>query len=95
MVKEQTSICTNFEVDIFKCNADIQEKPNLQSSVYHPVYASFGTFCVQISQLVEAQWAFKFCLEIDNSLLSTKIIIPNVSSLTAPQLMWATKYFFF
>ena len=34
------------------------------------LYASFGTFCVQIGQLFESQWAFEECLNIDKSLFS-------------------------
>ena len=34
------------------------------------LYASFGTFCVQIGQLFESQWAFEECLNIDKSLWS-------------------------
>ena len=30
-------------------------------------YASFGTFCVQIGKLFEAQWVFEKCLNIDKS----------------------------
>ena len=30
--------------------------------------ASFGTFCVQIGWLLESQWAFEECLNIEKSL---------------------------
>ena len=32
------------------------------------IYTSFGTFCVQIGQLFESQWAFEECLNIDKLL---------------------------
>ena len=32
------------------------------------LYASFGTFCVQMGQLFESQWAFEECLKIDKTL---------------------------
>jgi len=47
------------------------------------LYASFGTFCVQIGQLFEAKRVFEVCLEIDKSLLSKENVVdfeilPNV-----------------
>ena len=30
------------------------------------LYASFGTFCVQMGQLFASQWVFEACLKIDN-----------------------------
>ena len=32
------------------------------------LYASFGTFCVEIGQLCETQWVFEACLKINKSL---------------------------
>ena len=37
------------------------------------LYASFGTFCVQIGQLFESQWASEECLNIDKSLFSKEM----------------------
>ena len=37
------------------------------------LYASFGTFYVQIGQLFESQWAFEECLNIDKSLFSKEM----------------------
>ena len=37
------------------------------------LYASFDTFCVQIGQLFESQWAFEECLNIDKSLFSKEM----------------------
>ena len=34
------------------------------------IYTSFGTFCVQIGQLFEAQWVFEKCLKAVKSLFS-------------------------
>ena len=34
------------------------------------LYASFGTFCVQMDQLFESQWAFEEYLSMDKSLFS-------------------------
>ena len=34
------------------------------------LYASFGTFCVQIGQFFEAQWVFENCLKTVKSLFS-------------------------
>ena len=34
------------------------------------IYASFGTFCVRIGQLFEAQWVFKKCMKTVKSLFS-------------------------
>ena len=34
------------------------------------LYSSFGTFCVQIVQLFEAQWALEECLNMDKSSFS-------------------------
>ena len=47
------------------------------------LYASFGTFWVQIVQLFEAEWVFEVCLKIDKSLLSKENVVdfgilPNV-----------------
>ena len=50
---------------IFRVQQKKFEKQLLE--VYSPyLYASFGTFCVQISQLVKAQWVFKFSKEFRN-----------------------------
>ena len=35
------------------------------------IYASFDTFCIQISQCLESQLAFEECLNIDKSLFSS------------------------
>ena len=56
------------------------------------LYASFGTFCVQIGQLFESQWAFEECLNIDKSSFSKEMyadfgILPNVQRLTAPLIL--------
>ena len=37
------------------------------------LYASFGTFCIQIGQLFKSQWAFEDCLNIDKSLFSKEM----------------------
>ena len=39
------------------------------------IYASFGTFCVEIGQLCETQWVFEVCFKIDKSLLSKENIL--------------------
>ena len=58
------------------------EKTPIEAVSSH-LCASFGTFCVQIGQFLEAQWLFELCLKIDN-LLSSKEnvgdlkILPNV-----------------
>ena len=42
------------------------KKPLIEIGSSH-LYASFGTFCVQNSQLFEAQWDFKLSEKIENS----------------------------
>ena len=47
------------------------------------LYASFGTFSVQIGRLFESQEAFEECLNIDKSLFSKENVVdfgilPNV-----------------
>ena len=37
------------------------------------IYTSFGTFCVQIGQFLEAQWVFEKCLKTVKSLFSKEI----------------------
>ena len=61
---------------------DIFEKTLLEVCSPH-LYASFGTFCVQIGQSFEAQWVFEVCLKILKSLLSKQNVVdfrklPNV-----------------
>ena len=48
---------------------NIFEKPLLEVCSSH-LYASFGTFCVQIAQLFEAQWVFEKCMKTVKSLFS-------------------------
>ena len=45
-------------------------KKNIMKAGRSPLHASFGTFCVQIGQLFEAQWAFEEFLNIDKSSFS-------------------------
>ena len=47
------------------------------------IYTSFGTFCVQIGQLFEAQYVFEKCFNIDKYLVSNENVVefgilPNV-----------------
>ena len=56
------------------------------------LYASFGTFCVQIGQLFAAQWLFETCLKFNKSLSSKEnvddfAILPNVQRLTVPRII--------
>ena len=39
------------------------------------LYSSFGTFCVQIGQLFEAQWVFEKCLKTVKSLFSKENVV--------------------
>ena len=53
------------------------------------LYASFGTFCVQIGQLIAAQWLFESCLKFNKSLSSKEnvddfAILPNGQILIVP-----------
>ena len=43
------------------------------------LYASFGTFCVQIGQLFEAQWVFEVCLKVDESMLCYRRKMSSIS----------------
>ena len=53
--------------NVFEKNLIIDSSPHL--------YASFGTFYIQIGLLFEAQWYFKLCLKIYKSLLSKENVI--------------------
>ena len=49
----------------------IFEKSLIEVGSSH-LYASFGTFCVQIGRLLEAQWVFEKCMKTVKSLFSTE-----------------------
>ena len=51
------------------CTTKYEKKTLIEDGSSH-IYASFGTRCVQIGQLFEAQWAFEECLKIDKSSFS-------------------------
>ena len=58
---------TNFPQPKLRVQQSISEKTVLQVCTSY-IHASFGTFCVRIGKLFEAQVAFGECLNIDNSL---------------------------
>ena len=60
---------TNIWQPTVRVQQDIFEKILVEDSSSH-LYASFGTFCVQIGQLFEAQWVFEKCLKLVKSLFS-------------------------
>ena len=53
---------------------NIFEKTIVEVDSLH-IYASFGTFNVQIGQLSEAQCVFEICLKIDNWLSSKENVV--------------------
>ena len=55
---------TNIWQPTVRVQQDIFEKTLVEDSSSH-LYASFGTFCVQIDQLFEAQWDFKLSEEFE------------------------------
>ena len=60
---------TNFCQPTNRVKQNIFEQ-TLIKDVSLSLYASFGTFCIQIGQLFESKWAFEKCLNIDKSLFS-------------------------
>ena len=60
---------TNFRQPNAHVQQNIFGKTLIELCIPH-LYASFGTLCVQIGQLFEAQWVFEKCLETLKSLLS-------------------------
>ena len=58
-----------FDSRPFMCNKTFFEKTLIEVGSSH-LYASFGTFCVQIGQFFEAQWVFEKCLKTVKSLFS-------------------------
>ena len=58
---------TNFWRPTINVQQDIFEKTLIAVGSSH-LYASFGTFCVQIDKLCEAQWVFEKCLKTVKSL---------------------------
>ena len=59
----------NFCQPIIRLQQNIFEQSLIEVGSLH-IYACFGTFCVQIGQIFESQWAFEECLNIDKSLFS-------------------------
>ena len=55
------------------CTAKYFWKTVIENGSSH-LYASFGTFFVQIGRLFESQWAFEECLNIDKSLFSKEML---------------------
>ena len=60
---------TNFCRPTVRVQQNIFEQPLIEVGSLN-LYTSFGTFCIQIGQLLESQWAFEECLNIDKSLFS-------------------------
>ena len=59
----------NFWKPTVHVQQNIFEKSFIEVGSSH-LYASFGTFCVQIDQLFEAQWVFEKCMKTVKSLFS-------------------------
>ena len=57
--------CTDFWQLTFHAKLNIFEKTQIKNCSLH-LYASFGTFCVQIGQLLAPQWVFKHSEEFRN-----------------------------
>ena len=53
-----------FDSRPFMCNKIFLKKTHIEVGSSH-LYASFGTFCVQICHLFEAQWDFKLSEEFE------------------------------
>ena len=60
---------TNFWQPTVHVQQNIFEKTLIKIGSSH-LYASFGTFCVQIGQFLESQWVFGKCLKTVKSLFS-------------------------
>ena len=60
---------TNFWQPTIHAPQNIFSKTLIEVGTSH-IYASFGTFCVQIGQLFEAQWVFAKCMKTVKSLFS-------------------------
>ena len=58
---------TSFWQPTVQAQQNIFLKPLIEASSSH-LYASFGTFCVQIGPLFEAQWVLEKCLKTVKSL---------------------------
>ena len=65
---------TNFYQPTVRVQLNVFEQTLIEVGSLN-LYASFGTFCVQIGQLFESQWAFEECLNIDKSLFSKHSVI--------------------
>ena len=72
---------TNFWQPTVLLQQNIFEKNHIELGSSH-LYASFGIFCVQIGQLVEAQWDFK--LSFKNAILP---FFYNFQRLTLPRII--------
>ena len=82
---------TNFWHPNVNVQQNIFEKTLIEVGCSH-LYASFGTFCVQIGQLFAAQWIFETCLKFNKSLswkenVDDFAIFPNVKSLTVLEII--------
>ena len=60
---------THFWQQTIHVQQNIFEKILIEDGTSH-LYASFGTFCVQIGQFLEAQWVFEKCFKTLKSLFS-------------------------
>ena len=65
---------TNFWQPTDHIQLNIFEKTLIEIGSSH-LYASFGTFCVQIGQFFEAQWVFENCLKTVKSLFSKENVV--------------------
>ena len=81
-------VCTEiiFDSRPFMYNKILLKKTLREVGSSH-LYASFGTFWVQIGQLFEAQWVFEKCLKTVKSLFSKENVVdfgnlPNAQRLT-------------
>ena len=69
---------TNFWQPLVQVQQNIFEKTVIEVYSSH-LYASFGTFYVQIGQLFEAQWDFKLSEEIEDIFLRKQRIYEHFS----------------
>ena len=82
---------TNFWQPTIHVQQNIFEMTHTEVCSPH-LYASFGTFCDHIGQLLEAQWVFEACMKSDKSLLSKENVVDfgillNVKKLTVPRII--------
>ena len=74
-------------VTVMYIQQNVFEKTLIEVCILH-LYASFGSFCVQIGQLFETQWVFEECLNMDKSLVLKENVVDVGIEKPHPEMLW-------